>query len=162
MTTVAYGWGGYRAAVADAMDGANLNSLAASCAAAAGEASDTITHIDNGTNRDVYADFDINLASLNITAIGEVALYIIPVLGDDSTFPDYTIDHSTSGNVKLPLHYYARSARFNVKNGAQSQRIVGVEIPPCKFRVAVVNQLGVAWAASGNTVQYRSYKDESV
>ena len=155
----AFTWGAYRAAAAEAMDGANLNSLASLCAAAAGEASDTITDIDNTSNGDYYGDFYLDLASLNITAVGGVDLFLIPVGSDGTTFPHYVIDHTTTGNVKLPSHYFAAQFQFNILNGAQMQVLTGIQLPKCKFRPAVYNRLGVAWAASGNTLKYRSYSD---
>lgn len=155
-----YGWSAYRAAAAESLDGANLNSLASLCAAAAGEASDTITEIDNSGNKDFFADFYLDLASLNITSTtGTVDLYLIPVGADESTYPHYVIDHTTTGNVKLPAEYYADSFTFNALNGAQMQVLTKVDIPPCKFRPAVYNRLGVAWAASGNTLKHRTYSE---
>ena len=61
--------------------------------------------------------------------------------------------------MKLPSHYFAAQFQFNILNGAQMQVLTGIQLPKCKFRPAVYNRLGVAWAASGNTLKYRSYSD---
>lgn len=160
--TIDFGWGAFRAAAATAIDSANLNSLVTLCAAAAGETSDTVTEIDNSSNKDLYADFCLSLASLNITAIGVVELYLIPILDDDTNWPHYVIDHSTTGNVKLPQHYYAGVFQFNILNGAQAQILTRVPIPPSKVRPAVYSRLGPTWAASGNTLTYRTYKEQGI
>lgn len=154
-------WTAYKAAAAEAMDGENLNSLATGCAASAGETSDTITEIDNSSNLYQYMDLFIGLASLNVAAKGFVTAYVIPVGADGSAYPYYAVDHATAGSNKLPAHYQAGYAEFQILNGAQEQVIERIVIPPTKFRVAISQALGVSFAASGNTVKYRCY-DESV
>lgn len=155
-------WTAYKAAAAEAMDGANLNSLATGCAASAGETSDTIMEIDNTSNLYQYMDLFIGLASLNITAKGIVTAYVIPVGADGSTYPYFAVDHSTAANNKLPVHYQAGYAEFQVLNGAQEQVIQRIVIPPTKFRVAISQALGLSFASSGNTVKYRCYNEQVV
>lgn len=156
-------WTAYKAAAAEALDGANLNSLATGCSAAAGEAGDTIAEIDNSGNLYQYADFFVSLASLNIaSATAYVLLSLIPVGNDGSTYPYHAVDHATAANNKVPAHYSVGTIAFAVLNGAQEQVLQRVVLPPTKFRVVITNQLGVSLAASGNTVKLRCYDEQGV
>lgn len=147
---------------ADAMDSANLNSLANGCSASAGEASDTITELDNSTDLKSHADFFIDLASLNISSTtAAMHLFLVPAMSDGTSKPHFVVDHTTAGSNKIPRHYYAGTARFNVLNGAQSQAIRGIKLPPGKYWPILTNALGVALAASGNTLKHRSYNSPS-
>lgn len=148
----------YDAAAAEIIDSANLNSLASGCSAGTGEASDTIMEFDNSSAHKSHADVFINLASINITSTtAAIHLYVIPVGADGTNFPHYAVDHATAANNKIPRNYYAKSARFNVLNGAQEQVIRGVPLPPAKYRYVITNGLGLALAASGNVIKHRLY-----
>lgn len=150
-------WSSYKAAAADCLDAANLNSLADDCWAATNEASDTITEIDNTTNKYMLMDVIIDLASLNIASDDAVVKVMIIPLVDGTNTPHYVIDHSTAASNLIPLSYGVHVAKFNVLNGAQMQSIERIPIGPNKFEVLVGNALGVSFASSGNTVKYRAY-----
>jgi len=155
-------WTSYAAAAAELLDSDNLNSLADGCLASANESSDTITtSIDNTSNLYTFVDVGIVLASLNITAPGTVDIVLLPLNMDGSTWPYFAVDHSTSGNNKVPLHNGVYSASFQVKNGAQSQLIERVPIGPTKYLAVVKNNTGVALASSGNHAYYRAYTAQS-
>ena len=154
-------WSSYKAAAADCLDSANLNSLADDCWAATNEASDTITEIDNTTNKYMLMDVIIDLASLNIAADDAVVKIMVIPLVDGTNTPHYVVDHSTAGSNKIPASYGVHVAKFNVLNGAQMQSIERIPIGPNKFEVLVGNALGVSFAASGNTVKYRAYTPTS-
>lgn len=152
-------WSGYKAAAAEALDGANLDSLADGCLAAAGEALDTITEIDNTSTKYLYADFELSLASLDITARSVCNLFIISTV-DGTDYPDYTVDHSTPANVVLAeANFFVKAIEFHAANAAQRQTARGVVLPPGKFRVAIMNKLGVAFASSSNTLKWRPYNE---
>lgn len=104
------------------------------------------------------ADFEINLASVNITsATGYFSIYLIPSI-DGTNYPDYT----TGTTPVTPAHYFAGQMNTIAKNGTQRQTLVGVQLPPGKFKVVLVNNTGVALAASSNVLTMRRYSLQSV
>jgi hypothetical protein len=112
--------------------------------------------IDNTSGKDLFSLVELNLATQGSarSAGGYVGLYVIKAsdgtnyeYGDASTAPP-----STSWVGGFPL------------DAATTARLVSIQIqlPPCKFKLLVVNATGQAFAASGTTVSYRTYNYESV
>lgn len=103
-------------------------------------------------NRDVYADFELVLASLSPAVPNYCTLYILEAV-DGTNYPGATAavlrNQPTQVLCVFPLDTSASTA----------QRIVvrSVLIPPGNFKVALDNQSGVALASSGNTVKMSSY-----
>lgn len=138
---------GYRAAAASVLT-TELNSLAT------GNACALSSEQDNGTNLDIYADFQLDLASLTISSSGAyVSVYIVPSV-DGTNYPDWAT--GTGGGyqtqylagVILVKNVSATTARANLS---------GVALPPGKFKVAVRNTVGASFASSGNTLKIRTY-----
>ena len=123
-----------------------LNSLAAgSCAVAAAD-------YDNTTN--LYTDGWVSVA-LPTLATGAGApsldLYLLPLNQDATTYGDGTV----SGTVSPSGAYYVGSITWqpSLASGTQVGSIqLPNGLPPTKFKLAVVNNIGNALAASGNVV----------
>jgi hypothetical protein len=141
---------GYKVAIATALT-TDLNSLAN------GSTSALSAEIDNSTTKYLYADMELNLASLTPTAGGYVALYLVPTI-DGTNYPlfDTGASPGTANN-----NYFVGS--FSTKAAAAAQRIAmrEIQLPPGKYKLAVYNGAGVALAASGNTLSWRPYNTAS-
>jgi hypothetical protein len=140
-------WETYPAASANKLT-TELNSLADGNVCALG------SEIDNSTNQHLYGDFQLDLASLTISSTSAyVDLYLVPTV-DGTNYPDWS-----SGAV-ANYHQAYRAGTFLVKAvSATTARANAqeVRIPPGKFKPAVRNGTGAAFASSGNTVAMRSY-----
>ena len=124
--------------------GADLDSLAAgSCAVSS-------TVYDNTTT--LYTDAWVS-CSLPTLATGAGAptldIYILPLNQDGSTYGDGTV----SGTVAPSAAYYVGSITWaaSLASGTQVGSIqLPTGMPPTEFKLAVVNNIGNALAASGN------------
>lgn len=104
--------------------------------------------IDNTTNLDLWADFQLNVDFVSAPTAGTaVDLYLIPSL-DGTNYAD-------SGAVLGP--YYIGSFPMVATTAAQIAVVTRVPLIPGKFKPYVVNNSGQAFPATGSTVQYRSY-----
>lgn len=107
---------------------------------------------DNTTNLNLYADIEINLASLSPSAGAYISLFIAESV-DGTNFPSQSLADfqltATQNLITLPIGTTAATA----------QRICcrQVVIPPAKFFIYFMNQTGVALGASGNTVKFLTY-----
>jgi len=125
-----------------------LDSLAAgSCAVAS-------TAIDNTTALDTDAWISCSLPTVPTgTGSPRLDIYLLPLNEDGTTYGDGTV----SGAVAPSAAYYVGSITWDASlaSGTQVGSIqIGAGIPPTKFKLAVVNNLGNALAASGNTVSF--------
>ncbi len=124
----------------------DLNSLGSATMSAASSA------IANQTNLDIYADIEVNLASLSPAAGAYVAIYIALAV-DGSNYPapsgaDMRLS-STQLLCVIPVGTTASTAqRVAARN---------VILPPGTFKIYLDNQCGVALASSGNTVKFNVY-----
>lgn len=139
-------WSGYKAASATALT-TELNSLAN------GSVSALSSEIDNSTNKYLFMDLELYLASLTPTTGGYVSVYVVPS-EDGTNYPSFDTGASPgdyNGN------YFVTS--FSTKAATAAQRMVRREIlvPPGKWKIAVQNSCGAALAASGNTLSWRPY-----
>lgn len=118
-----------------------LNALANNTASAASAT------IANATNKDLYADLWVHLASLTPAAGGYLTLYILESI-DGSTFP------AATGSVlrNQPTHVLA-TMQLNPAVGAQDVVVRNVLLPPADFKIVLDNQSGVALAGTLNTVK---------
>jgi hypothetical protein len=135
----------YTAAAATALS-TGLNSLANATASAAS------SNIDNTTNLDLYADWELVLGTQSSRTAGcVVSLYIVPSL-DGTNFADV----SSSSAELLGV--------FTLATGTAAQRVIirDTPIPPALFQVFVVNSSTQAFNASGNTVRYRTHSVQTV
>jgi hypothetical protein len=124
-----------------------LNSLANGGYSAAG------TEIDNSANLDQWGSFEINLASLNPTTGAYLQLFIV-------TAPDGTNYEDNPSSTNPGSH--ASVAIVSIATGSATKRVMTpwFRLPPTKFKVVLLNGAGVAFAASGSTVELFTNNDE--
>ena len=107
--------------------------------------------IDNTTNRHKFLRMMIDLAAVDLSAETgpSVKIRFIEAIDGGTTYED---DDDTAWAITLPLE---------IGTGSQAHRRAGIiEIPPGHFKMMVVNKTGAAFAASGNTLKYRTYTEE--
>jgi len=108
------------------------------------------------TNREMYADFELSIAATSSRTASDVGLYILAEL--DGTNYQYGSD-----SLEPSANAFRGSFLFDTgQTAARVDIITGVLLPPGNFKVLVKNSLGVALAASGNTLTMRRYNTESV
>ncbi len=124
-----------------------LNSLADATMSAASAA------VANHTNLDMYADFEIVLASLSPTAGAFVTLYIWEAIDDGTNYPA-----QSDADLRLTATQVLCTVPIGT-TASTAQRIVvrNVLLPPASFKVKLDNRAGVALNASGNTVKMNPY-----
>ena len=118
--------------------GSTLNSLAN-----AGESA--VVTYDNSTNRDLYGTVTIKLGSITPAAGGSITLRVTLNDGTD------TADRTGGDLYVVPLTSGA-SAKVAVVNM--------VRLYPFSMRFSVVNNAGVAFAASGNEIYVRPFNED--
>jgi hypothetical protein len=129
-----------------------LNSLASTNAILAS------ADIVNGTALDRYMDVSLALAAITTPATAglNVSLHIYNLSDAGAFYGDNRFVASAAGppNVApcatIPL---VSSLATTVQYG----QATGIVIPPGTFRLVLANNAGVALAASGNTLKYRTY-----
>lgn len=124
-----------------------LNSLANAARSAVG------TEIDNGTNLDQYGKVEIVLGSLASVAGGTLTLYMV-------TAPGGTNYEDGSATVDPGAHTIV--AVMGVNAATAAKRIMSPVFPmqPGKSKFILRQDLGVAFAATGNTVTLYTSNDE--
>ena len=126
--------------------GTEINSLAA------GSVAVSSIIIDNTVNLFTDAWISVSLGSVATgTGTPNLAFYLLPLNQDGTTYGDGTV----SGTVLPGGNQYIASIDWEASLAAavQTQQVkVPFDIPPNKFKLAVVNNIGNALAASGNTI----------
>lgn len=111
---------------------------------------------DNTSNRYFYAEFELVLASVDLSAQINpgVELYLVPSY-DGTNYADVGTDASTT--VYPPAQYLV--AVLGVAETSAAHRAVSphIMIDPLKYTPVVINKTGVALAASGNTLKSKYY-----
>jgi hypothetical protein len=131
------------------LDTTTLNSIASGNAILSG------TSIANGTPLDIYADVEVVLASLAAVAPNYVGVYLYPLNSDAATYGDGRFSSSAAGPP--PSSYWVGNIVYDASTSAKQGTLRGIIIPPGTFKFVLYNQMGVAFAASANTLKYRTY-----
>lgn len=144
---------GYKAAAQTALS-TELNSLANDTW------SSLSTEVDNSLLGYMFADFEVDLASLTPTgADAAVELYLVPSV-DDTQYPNFT--ETGTADEQENNAYFIGSVTLSLDAEVQIQVLRGVELPPGKFKIGLRNRANVGFAASGNTVKWRPWQYSSV
>jgi hypothetical protein len=120
--------------------GTTFNSLAN------GSAGTAITY-DNSSNRDLYAAVTVKLGSLTPTTGGSITLRVYS--GDGTDTPDVNSGMFDSYTAALTTTASAKVVTFPM-----------VRQYPFSLRLQVVNNAGVAFAASANELYVRAYNED--
>lgn len=131
------------------LDTSGLNSIAS------GNAILSATQIDNSSALDLFADVEVVLASLAAVSPNFVGVYFYPLNSDNSTYGDGRFGSSAAGPP--PSSYWVGNIVMVAATQAQQGTQRGIILPPGKGKFVLYNQMGVAFAGSGNTLKYRTY-----
>lgn len=125
-----------------------LNSLANGSYTAASAA------IDNETGLYEYMGAELALASLTPTGTPSASLFLVESL-DGTNYAD-------GGGSVVPANE-SLIGTFSLSTGVGAKRRIlsKILIPPFPFKLIVLNNAGVALAASGNTLKVRRYNERS-
>lgn len=114
--------------------------------------------VDNSTNKDFYMDLEVYLASVDLSAQTNPAIYIWLLARTDGTnFEDGSA--GTPGTV--PARPPDAIVPLRVVNAAQRCFARGVLVTPDQVKILVQNKTGAALAANSNTVKYYTYSEQS-
>lgn len=111
---------------------------------------------DNTSNRYFYVEFELYLASVDLSAQDNPAVEIFMVPSYDGTnYGDTGTDGSST--VYPPMQYLA--AVLGVAGTSAAHRSVSphILIDPLKYTPVVINKTGAALASSGNTLKSKYY-----
>ena len=122
---------------------ANFASTTLNSLANAGES--TVVTYDNSTNRDLYGIITIKLGSITPSTGGSITVRVTINDGTD------TADRIGGDQYVIPLTSGA-SAKIAVVNMAR--------LYPYSMRISVINNAGVAFAASGNELYIRPWNED--
>jgi len=111
--------------------------------------------ITNGSPLDIFCDVAIGLASAAFAAPANAGIYLYPLHQDGSTYGDGRFTSSAAGPP--PQIYAVATIGFVAATQAQTGQALRIVMPPGTFKFVYFNNGGVALAASGNNVWYRTY-----
>ncbi len=115
-----------------------------------GSASSFITY-DNSTNLDLYANVEIDLGSLTPATGGSITLCVFSTAGSGPSVPDNTATVGGGDRYTVPL---------TTSTGAKQVIIPMIRLYPRSMRLCVVNNAGVALAASGNALAVQPFNED--
>lgn len=111
---------------------------------------------DNSSNRYFYAEFELVLATVDLSAQTNpgIELYMVPSY-DGTNYADTGTD--ASATVYPPTQYLV--AVLGVAETSAAHRSVSphVMLDPLKYTPVVINKTGAALASSGNTLKSKYY-----
>ena len=107
--------------------------------------------IDNSTNKDLFIDIEVYLASVDLSSQTNPAIYIWLVARTDGT------NFEDGGSSVAPARAPDAIVPLREVNGAQRVFARMLMATPDQFKILVQNKTGAALASSGNTVKYSTY-----
>lgn len=112
--------------------------------------------IDNTSNRYFYGEFELVLASVDLTAQTNpaVELYLVPSY-DGTNYGDTGTDGSTT--VLPPSQYLTAVMGVAISNAAHLAVSPHIMFDPVKYTPVVINKTGVAFASANNTLKFKVY-----
>lgn len=121
--------------------------------------------INNETNLCTYMDVEVKLASLDLSAQSNCAIYIYLLESvDGGTDFDTNTDNTATEALMPPADKICAILGIRPGSGAEAKVAVKsvIPIPPGRFKLGFRNKTGASLAASGNTLSYRTYNLQSV
>jgi hypothetical protein len=119
-----------------------LNSLAN------GSYSSVSTAYDNETNKHLYLDLELVLASLTPTGTPSCPVFLVAQV-DGTNYED------SPNAASIPIAIFA----FTTATAAKRQIRSNILVPPLSFKLGILNSMGVSLASSGNTLKYRLHDE---
>lgn len=111
--------------------------------------------VANQTALDKFMDLSVALASAAFTGAGiNISVHLYPLNDDGTSYGDGKFGSAAAGPCAYPP---AAIIPLVAATQAQTGSATGIVIPPGTFKVVICNNGGVALAASGNTLKYRTY-----
>jgi len=109
--------------------------------------------IDNSSDKKLFVDIEVYLASVDLSSSTNPAIYIWLIARTNGTnFEDggSSVEPARAPDAIIPLR---------TGTGAMTQRVFArmLMATPDQFKILVQNKAGAALAASGNTVKYNLY-----
>jgi hypothetical protein len=130
--------------------GSELNSLAS------GNAVLSSVSIANGTPLDIFCDVSINLGSVTPTGVPYVGIYLYPLNEDGTHYGDNRFT-STAAGPPSSLYLICNIPAVAAAGVVYGNNVRPLIMPPGTFKFVCYNGLGVAFASSANTIDYRTY-----
>lgn len=111
--------------------------------------------LDNTSNRYFYAEFELVLASVDLSAVDNpaVSLYLIPSF-DGTNYADTGTDGSST--VYPPQQYLVAVLGTAETNAAHRPISTHVMLDPVKYTPVVINKTGAALGATANTLKVKT------
>jgi len=143
---------GYKAAATSIAwaSGQTLNSLLDN------EWTDLSDAIDNSTNKYLFADLEIYLASAAFTGYDSVIhIFLVPSV-DGTNYPNWTGNVTTDEQENQP--HYIGTVVTSGATGTQRMVLRNVVLPNGLFKFGFRSEANVTLAGSGNTAKYRPHQ----
>lgn len=119
------------------------------------EYTDLSDEVDNSTNKYMYADLEIVLASAAFTgADSSIEIYLIPSV-DGTNYPSWT-GNGTSDEYENN-NYFVGLVNTTASTAAQRMVLRDIDLPNGKYKWAFRNRGNVTTAASGNSASWRPH-----
>jgi len=109
-----------------------------------------------GTDRKLFMDIEVYLASVNLSAQTNPALYIWLIRRTDGT------NFEDGGDSITPARAPDKIIPLREVNGAQRVSARMLMLMPDQGKLLIGNRAGAALASSGNTVKYNIYSVQDV
>ena len=113
--------------------------------------------IANSTNLDEFCILSVALGSIAVTTPNYIGVFVYPLNEDGTTYGDNLLTAGTPSSSQPSANYW--KANIGVQTGTATVKgsTIVFPIPPVNFNFVITNRLGVAFAASGNTIKYQTF-----
>ena len=119
------------------------------------EFTDLSDEIDNSSNKYVFADIYVDIASAAFTGTDSgLEVYLIPCV-DDTNYPTWTGNGTSDEQENQP--FYVGFIPFTGTTAAQDGVLMRVLLPNGKFKWGFRNRGNVSLAGAGNTAYWRPH-----
>lgn len=116
--------------------------------------------INNETDEAMFMDLQLHLGSLDLSAQTNptVTIHLLESCDGGTTYEQAT-DATTDNDLQPPDAPDAIMAvRVGTAGEVKESVVSMIPIPPGYFKICLTNETNVQFAATGNTLKYRTYK----